>query len=97
MKKLLSLMLALLITTGITFAQNTDKNAKPAKPATEMKGKTKKDGTPDMRYKENKEAGKKEAAGATDKGTKMKKDGTPDMRYKENKEVKKEMKKETKK
>ncbi|MBN9482535.1 MAG: hypothetical protein BGO70_18320 [Bacteroidetes bacterium 43-93] len=94
MKKLLSLMLALLITTGITFAQNTDKNAKPAKPATEMKGKMKKDGTPDMRYKENKDATKKEAV---DKGTKMKKDGTPDMRYKENKEVKKEMKKETKK
>ncbi len=90
-------MLALLITTGITFAQNTDKNAKPAKPATEMKGKTKKDGTPDMRYKENKETVKKEAAGSADKGAKMKKDGTPDMRYKENKEVKKEMKKETKK
>ena len=33
-------------------------------------GKTKKDGTPDRRYKENK---------------KLKKDGTPDMRYKQNK------------
>ncbi len=39
---------------------------------------TKKDGTPDKRYKENKEP-KKEVAGPT------KKDGTPDKRYKENK------------
>ena len=87
-------MLALLITTSIAFAQNTDKNAKPSKPATEMKGKMKKDGSPDMRYKENKDAAKKEAAGAADKGAaKMKKDGTPDMRYKENKDAKKAAKK----
>jgi hypothetical protein len=52
---------------------------KPA-PKTEAKStqsgtdsKTKKDGTPDRRYKENK---------------KLKKDGTPDMRYKENQEKK---------
>ncbi len=38
---------------------------------------TKKDGTPDMRYKQNK------AAAAPPKH--VKKDGTPDMRYKENK------------
>lgn len=41
---------------------------------------TKKDGTPDMRYKSNKDAAK--AAPAT---THTKKDGTPDKRYKENK------------
>ncbi len=41
---------------------------------------TKKDGTPDMRYKSNKDAAK--AAPAT---THTKKDGTPDERYKENK------------
>ncbi|HNJ59103.1 MAG TPA: hypothetical protein PLH33_08705, partial [Chitinophagaceae bacterium] len=39
---------------------------------------TKKDGTPDKRFKEN----KKPAAAKT------KKDGTPDMRYKENKDAK---------
>lgn len=42
---------------------------------------TKKDGTPDMRYKENKEAAKAVPVGP------VKKDGTPDMRYKENKKV----------
>ncbi|MFL5740014.1 MAG: hypothetical protein ACJ75B_07345 [Flavisolibacter sp.] len=41
--------------------------------------KTKKDGTPDMRYKENKEAAK------TKTTAHVKKDGTPDKRYKENK------------
>lgn len=48
-----------------------------AAPAAKAAAPTKKDGTPDMRYKENKETAK--PAGPT------KKDGTPDMRYKENK------------
>ncbi|WP_076790743.1 hypothetical protein [Chlorobium sp. KB01] len=51
--------------------------AKPvAKPAVTTAAPTKKDGTPDMRFKANKEAAK--PAGPT------KKDGTPDMRYKAN-------------
>jgi len=81
MKKISSLLLALmLMVSGVTFAQ--DKAAPKTKPATAQTSKpadksataghTKKDGTPDKRYKENK---------------KMKKDGTPDMRYKENKKA----------
>ncbi|TAH26730.1 MAG: hypothetical protein EAZ07_03495 [Cytophagales bacterium] len=45
---------------------------------------TKKDGTPDKRFKENKEI----------KSPKLKADGTPDMRFKENKDTKKEIPKE---
>jgi len=47
-----------------------------AKPAVSTAAPTKKDGTPDMRFKANKEAAK--PAGPT------KKDGTPDKRYKAN-------------
>ncbi|WP_118976299.1 hypothetical protein [Taibaiella koreensis] len=82
MKKISALLLALmLMVSGVTFAQ--DKTAPKTKPAATQTSKpadkaapgdhTKKDGTPDKRYKENK---------------KMKKDGTPDMRYKENKDKK---------
>jgi len=60
----------------------------PAKTATQVSATkttkvapTKKDGTPDMRYKENKDAAKAAPVGPT------KKDGTPDMRYKANKEA----------
>ncbi len=53
----------------------------PAKPATAA-GPTKKDGTPDMRYKANKDAAKTPPVH-------LKKDGTPDKRYKENKDPKK--------
>ncbi len=83
MKKLTSLLLALmLMVSGVTFAQTAPAKAKPApaaktvtkekkadeaKPAAEH---LKKDGTPDKRYKANQ---------------KLKKDGTPDKRYKENK------------
>jgi hypothetical protein len=42
---------------------------------------TKKDGTPDKRYKANKEAAAKPVEGP------KKKDGTPDMRHKANKEA----------
>ena len=45
--------------------------------------KTKKDGTPDMRFKENKEKKEAKPAGPT------KKDGMPDKRYKANKDAKK--------
>ena len=57
--------------------------ATAAKPATTGAAPTKKDGTPDMRYKANKEA---KPAPAT---THVKKDGTPDKRFKENKDPKK--------
>lgn len=56
------------------------KEANKAKDTGSAVGPTKKDGTPDMRYKANKEAAKP-AAGPT------KKDGTPDMRYKANKKA----------
>lgn len=64
MKKLL-LLVAALIVLGMAPIQ-----AQPAKQTTTTTTKTKKDGTPDKRYKENK---------------KIKKDGTPDKRYKSNK------------
>lgn len=53
--------------------------AKPA--AAPVAGPTKKDGTPDKRFKENKGAPTTAPAGPT------KKDGTPDMRFKANKEA----------
>jgi hypothetical protein len=62
--------------------------AKPATTTTAAKpaagaAPTKKDGTPDMRYKTNKDAKLAPAA------THVKKDGTPDKRFKENKDPKK--------
>lgn len=69
-------------------AQKSDKEAvkapkeADAKAASTGEPKTKKDGTPDMRYKENKDAKKEAPAGP------LKKDGTPDKRYKENKDSK---------
>ena len=82
MKKLFLIASLVLASAGIGFAQTTPaapaktKTEKTAKPAA---GPTKKDGTPDMRYKANKDAAKTPAAHT-------KKDGTPDMRYKENKD-----------
>jgi hypothetical protein len=64
--------------TSATPAATTATPATPAKPATATAGPTKKDGTPDMRYKANKEAAKTPPAH-------LKADGTPDKRYKENK------------
>lgn len=75
MKKFLTLAMAAFIFLA-AFAQ-TKPAEKATKTATKEVTKTKKDGTPDMRYKENKE--KEKPKGPT------KKDGTPDMRYKENK------------
>ncbi|HQS54409.1 MAG: hypothetical protein B7Y15_01900 [Bacteroidetes bacterium 24-39-8] len=83
MKKMLLTLTAFICMIGMSVAQTkTDAKAAGAKvekaaPAAKSATPTKKDGTPDMRYKENKEGAK--AAGPT------KKDGTPDMRYKENK------------
>jgi len=76
MKKLMSIVTMLLLVTSMAFAQ-TKPAQKSKKAATESVSKTKKDGTPDMRYKANKEKAK--PAGPA------KKDGTPDMRYKANK------------
>lgn len=85
MKKLATLIAALmLLVSGAAFAQNSTP-AKPLKKETRKAAKTeevrqmsaapeaaplKKDGTPDKRYKASR---------------KLKKDGTPDKRYKENK------------
>jgi hypothetical protein len=82
MKKLFLIASLVLASAGIGFAQTTP--AAPAKTKTEKTAKpaaapTKKDGTPDMRYKANKDAAKTPAQHT-------KKDGTPDMRYKENKD-----------
>ncbi len=60
------------------------------KPAEKSAAPTKKDGTPDMRYKANKEAAKTAPAAPA---APTKKDGTPDKRYKENKEAPKTEKK----
>ena len=64
----------MLLVAGMSFAAVTTYALPQAKTTTH----TKKDGTPDKRYKENK--------GTT---THTKKDGTPDKRYKENKTPKK--------
>ena len=67
MKKLFSTLMALFVVASFTFAQTPAPAAKDAKAQTTH---TKKDGTPDKRFKENKHT---------------KKDGTPDKRFKENK------------
>ena len=96
MKKILLMLVMVCFCTSMIFAQTakpaaktvakkpaTETKAAPAKAATPAKAAapTKKDGTPDMRYKENKDAAKAAPAGPT------KKDGTPDMRYKANKDA----------
>lgn len=74
MKKLLSVVAGLLLMSATpVFAQN----AKTTQAKQSEVSKTKKDGTPDKRFKENKKDATPEV--------KKKKDGTPDMRYKENK------------
>ncbi len=85
MKKILLVLSLLMGLTTLSFSQ-TQKAEKAktsaVKPAAKTKpaaAPTKKDGTPDMRYKANKEKAKP-VTGPT------KKDGTPDMRYKANKE-----------
>ncbi len=78
MKKLVLAFAFLLAFTGFTFAQTspTQDSKKKATTTKTAAGPTKKDGTPDMRYKANKEA---------PKTTHLKKDGTADKRFKENK------------
>ena len=89
MKKIVLIVNLLFVFAGLSLAQTTPSTAKDPKKtksattATTPKtatapGPTKKDGTPDMRYKANKDAAKTPPVHT-------KKDGTPDMRYKENK------------
>lgn len=89
MKKILMILVMTAGATGLFAQQTTPKKDKEVKKTEVAKTSakkeenktapaTKKDGTPDMRFKENKE--KTKPAGPT------KKDGTPDKRYKENKE-----------
>lgn len=78
MKKVVLFVCLLLACVGMNFAQTTPSKDAPKKEAQAKKGaKTKKDGTPDMRYKSNK--------ATADTTRHMKKNGTPDKRYKENK------------
>jgi hypothetical protein len=85
MKRIVLIVNLLLAFAGMSFAQTTPPKtaSKPKAVATTKSstaaGPTKKDGTPDMRYKANKQAAA--PAGPT------KKDGTPDMRYKANKQA----------
>lgn len=89
MKRFVLILNLLLAFAGLSFAQTTPARTKQTKPATtkttsnaaSTAGPTKKDGTPDMRYKANKDAARNKPAGP------MKKDGTPDMRYKANKQA----------
>ncbi|GAA4466207.1 hypothetical protein GCM10023093_19940 [Nemorincola caseinilytica] len=77
-------MLAMVVISTGSFAQDkkaAGKGEAAKKEAAKDAPKTKKDGTPDMRYKDNK-AKKEEPAPAGP----TKKDGTPDKRYKANKE-----------
>jgi hypothetical protein len=75
-RTLLSFVAVLLCSFWLSAAQA--QTTTPAKASTTT-GPTKKNGTPDMRYKANKDAATKPAPVHT------KKDGTADMRYKENK------------
>lgn len=78
MKKHILYLLVALFSFSFTNAHAQGAAKKKAAPTQQATGKTKKDGTPDMRYKENKDAAKP--------ATKhLKKDGTPDKRYSENK------------
>ena len=82
MKKVVFVVCFLLAIVGMNFAQTAPAKKEGAKKEQTAQVKkeaapTKKDGTPDKRYKANKTA--------ADTTKHMKKDGTPDKRYKENK------------
>lgn len=70
MKKLVTMVVALLLFVSVNSFAQTPAAATAKQETTHVK----KDGTPDKRYKENKNA----------KVVHVKKDGTPDKRYKEN-------------
>jgi hypothetical protein len=78
MKKVVLFVCLLLACVGMNYAQTAPAQDSPKKETHAKKGApTKKNGTPDMRYKANK--------AAADTTRHMKKNGTPDKRYKENK------------
>lgn len=86
MKRVIMIVCLVLACTGFSIAQTTpskkavtkkETKAVKATPAPKAEVATKKDGTPDMRYKANKVA--------ADTTKHMTKKGTPDKRYKENK------------
>ena len=80
MKKLVTLLTSIMFVisfstmaqdaSSVTSRKDKKEQVQKVKADTEKGTKTKKDGTPDKRFKENK---------------KLKKDGTPDKRFKENK------------
>ena len=77
------MLLCMCLFTTITFAQAkpaASKTAKKETPKAATSTPTKKDGTPDKRFKEN----KKTIPTTT---VSVKKDGTPDKRYKANKKA----------
>ncbi|MDI9319625.1 MAG: hypothetical protein QM530_04030 [Phycisphaerales bacterium] len=76
MKKFLIPILVLLLSFSLNSGKAQTAVKKP--PTIKTATKTKKDGTPDMRYKENKKGIAKEEP------KHLKKDGTPDKRYSEN-------------
>lgn len=76
----MTLVMVLSLSVSSVHAQKKTAKAKADSSAVSH---TKKDGTPDKRYKENKGTSAAAPAGPT------KKDGTADMRYKANKDAKK--------
>jgi len=83
MKKMIIALAMLLTFGGYSFAQTTPAKAKKKTTASTTaapKATTKKDGTPDMRFKANKDSAKAKTATVH-----TKKDGTADKRFKENK------------
>lgn len=77
MKRILTALLAILMTASVSMTSMAQAKPAPKKTAGTTKvdsAHLKKDGTPDKRFKENK----------TPAGP-LKKDGTPDKRYKANK------------
>jgi hypothetical protein len=80
MKKIFTLLFFVTCSVTMLFAQAKPASDKAKAATAKVKGPTKADGTPDMRFKANKETGKP-GAGPT------KADGTPDMRFKANKET----------
>jgi hypothetical protein len=78
MKKVLIPLLALLLNFSFFSLHAQSSTTKKASSTQKETIKTKKDGTPDMRFKENKENAKPAPKH-------LKKDGTPDKRFSENK------------
>ncbi len=83
MKKIIAGLMTLVMVVSLSLAAVSPANAQKKAKADSTAAHTKKDGTPDKRFKENKAGSTTTPAGPT------KKDGTPDKRYKANKDAKK--------